>query len=78
MITKNYNFVRDNLKEMIDKVNEHEEVIKVTTDTHNAVLMSENTYNAIQETLYLNENPYNAKRIAESIRNIEHRNNEID
>jgi len=78
MISKNYKFVRDNLKEMIDKVNEHDEVIKIKTNTHNAVLMSEKEYNAIKETLYLKQSSHNAKRLEESIQNLERKNNEVD
>lgn len=73
MISKNYKFVRDNLEEMIDKVNKYDEIIKIKTDTHNAILMSEKEYNAIKETLYLKQNPHNSERLEESIQNLENR-----
>src|SRR5699024_5951456 len=78
MIYKNYNFVRDNLKEKIDKVNKYDEIIKIKTDTHNAVLMSEKEYNATKETLYMKQSSHNAKRLEESIQNLERKHDEVD
>ncbi|MDG0819710.1 type II toxin-antitoxin system prevent-host-death family antitoxin [Staphylococcus equorum] len=71
MIVKNYTFVRDNFRDMINKVNEDRDTITITTKDHNAVLMSEDDYDAIMETLYLQQNPANAKRLASSIENLE-------
>ena len=64
MAIKNYSFVRDNFREMIDKVNDDSDTITITTKDHNAVLMSENDYDAIMETLYLQQNPANAKHLS--------------
>lgn len=71
---KNYTFVRDNFRDMINKVNDDSDTITITTKDRNAVLMSEDDYDAIMETLYLQQNPANAKRLAESIENLERGN----
>lgn len=74
MTVKNYTFVRDNFRDMINKVNDDSDTITITTKDRNAVLMSEDDYDAIIETLYLQQNPSNAKRLAESIENLERGN----
>lgn len=74
MTVKNYTFVRDNFRDMINKVNDDSDTITITTKDRNAVLMSEDDYDAIMETLYLQQNPANAKRLAESIENLERGN----
>jgi len=71
---KNYTFVRDNFRDMINKVNDDSDIITITTKDRNAVLMSEDDYDAIMETLYLQQNPSNAKHLAESIENLERGN----
>ncbi|NWK84831.1 type II toxin-antitoxin system Phd/YefM family antitoxin [Staphylococcus sp. GSSP0090] len=71
MTVKHYTFVRDNLRAMINKVNEDSDIITITTKDHNAVLMSEKDYDAIMETLYLQQNLANSKRLARSIENLE-------
>lgn len=72
VIVKSYTFVRDNFRDMISKVNDDEDAIIITTKSRNAVLMSEENYNAIMETLYLQQNPNNAKRLLNSIENLEY------
>lgn len=53
--------------------------VTITTNEHNAVLISENNYNAIMETLYLQQSPANAKHLAKSIADLERGNTtEID
>ena len=74
MTVKNYTFVRDNFRDMINKVNDDGDTITITTKDRNAVLMSEDDYDAIMETLYLQQNPSNAKHLAESIENLERGN----
>lgn len=74
MTVKNYTFVRDNFRDMINKVNDDSDTITITTKDRNAVLMSEDDYDAIMETLYLQQNPANAKRLAKSIENLERGN----
>lgn len=71
MTVKNYTYVRDNFRKMINKVNEDSDTITITTKDHNAVLMSESDYDSIMETLYLLQNPNNARRLTRSIERLE-------
>ena len=66
MIVSDSNAVK-NLKFLIDYVNHDGETVKITTDEHNAVLMSEKEYRGIMETFYLQESSVNAQHIVQSI-----------
>lgn len=55
------------MRSLIDKVNENSEAVTITTNENNAVLMSEDDYNAIMETLYLQQNSANVAHLSESI-----------
>ncbi|MBC3185951.1 type II toxin-antitoxin system Phd/YefM family antitoxin [Corynebacterium sp. zg-331] len=48
---------RANLYRLIDKVNEHSDPLLITGQRHNAVLVGEEDWRAIQETLYLTSIP---------------------
>lgn len=74
MIVKSYSYVRKNFKDMINKVNDDSDTITITTKDRNAVIMSEDNYNEIMETLYLQQNPANSKHLSESIENLERGN----
>lgn len=74
MTVKSYSYVREHFKEIINKVNEDRDAITITTKDRNAVIMSEDSYNEIMETLYLQQNPANAKHLLESIENLERGN----
>ncbi|GGB05891.1 type II toxin-antitoxin system Phd/YefM family antitoxin [Macrococcus hajekii] len=74
MTVKSYSYVREHFKEVINKVNEDSDAITITTKDRNAVIMSEDSYNEIMETLYLQQNPANAKHLLESIENLERGN----
>ncbi|QQD84956.1 MULTISPECIES: type II toxin-antitoxin system Phd/YefM family antitoxin [Jeotgalicoccus] len=74
MTVKSYSYVRENFKDMINKVNDDSDAIIITTKDRNAVMMSEESYNEIMETLYLQQSPSNAKRLSESIENLERGN----
>lgn len=71
MSITNYSNARKNFKELIDKVNDDQEAITITTKNNNAVLISESEYKQYKETIYLLNNPANAKRLAESIDQLE-------
>ena len=58
---------RMNLCRLIDQVAETHEVIRISGKTTNAILVSEEKWNAIQETLYLYGNPETHKSIKESM-----------
>lgn len=71
MTVTNYSNARKNFKGLIDRVNDDQEAVTITTKTNNAVLISETEYNQYQETIYLLNNPANAKRLAESIEQLQ-------
>ena len=58
---------RMSLCRLIDRVAETHEIIRISRKTTNAILVSEEKWNAIQETLYLYENPETHKSIKESM-----------
>ncbi|MBL3398722.1 type II toxin-antitoxin system Phd/YefM family antitoxin [Staphylococcus pasteuri] len=79
MTVVSYSYARKNFRSLINKVNTDLDFVTITTNEHNAVLISENNYNAIMETLYLQQSPANAKHLAKSIADLERGNTtEID
>lgn len=76
MIVKSYSYIyiRTHLKDMINKVNDDNDIIKITSKGGNAVLMSEDNYNGIVETLYLQQEPANTKHLLESIESLKRSN----
>ncbi|MCM3108835.1 type II toxin-antitoxin system Phd/YefM family antitoxin, partial [Bacillus velezensis] len=74
-----YSNARRDFRSLIDKVNDDSDSVTITTNNHNAVLLSEDDYNSIMETLYLQQSPANAKHLAQSIEDIERGNTvEVD
>ncbi|MCO0861667.1 type II toxin-antitoxin system Phd/YefM family antitoxin [Staphylococcus pasteuri] len=74
-----YSYAIKNFRSLINKVNTDLDFVIITTNEHNAVLISENNYNAIMETMYLQQSPANAKHLAKSIADLERGNTtEID
>lgn len=67
MTVMNYSNARKNFKGLIDKVNDDQEAVTITTKERNAVLISEDEYNQYLETIYLLNNPSNSKHLSESI-----------
>lgn len=67
MSVTTYSNARKNFRSLIDKVNEDSEAVTITTNKNNAVLISEDDYNSIMETLYLQQNPANAAHLSKSI-----------
>ena len=58
---------RISLCRLIDQVAETHEIIRISGKTTNAILVSEEKWNAIQETLYLYADPEIPKSIKESM-----------
>ncbi len=66
-----YSNARKNFRSLIDKVNDDSDVIIVTTkDNKNAVLLAEDDYNSMVESLYLISQPANARHSEESIQQL--------
>lgn len=57
---------RANIFSLIDQVTEEHEEVMITTKRHNAVLVSEEDWRSIQETLYLSSIPGMAESIREA------------
>ncbi|ABN63983.1 type II toxin-antitoxin system Phd/YefM family antitoxin [Shewanella baltica] len=63
--------VRSNFKSICDTVvNDCEPVVIHRRGNENVVLFSESEFNSWKETLYLLSNPANAKRLLESIKQV--------
>lgn len=68
----NYSTARDNLAKMMDTVCENHEPLIVTRQGKSAVVMvSLEDYEAMEETAYLLRSPKNARRLMESIAQLE-------
>ena len=79
MTVMNYSNARKNFKSLIDKVNDDQEAVIITSKDSNAVLISEDQYNQYLETIYLLNNPKNASHLSESIYQLhEKKTTEID
>lgn len=63
----NYSILRNNLKEVLDKVSEDKETYIVNRGSSNAVIISLDEYNSWKETMYLMESEPNRKRLEEAI-----------
>ena len=74
MTVISYSNARKNFRKLIDKVNNDSDTVTITTNESNAVLMGEDDYNSIMETLYLQQSPANAKYLAKFIEEAERSN----
>ena len=63
----NYSILRNNLKEVLNKVSEDKETYIVNRGSSNAVIISLDEYNSWKETIYLMESEPNRKRLEEAI-----------
>jgi antitoxin YefM len=67
-----YTSARQNLAKTMDRVClDHEPIIITRSNDQSVVMMSLDDYNAMEETAYLLRNPKNAKRLLESIAQLE-------
>ncbi|WP_153349028.1 type II toxin-antitoxin system Phd/YefM family antitoxin [Nocardia aurantia] len=62
---------RANLYPLIEQVNDDAVAIHITSRKGNAVLISEDEYNSLHETLYLLRSPANAARLTQGIAQLE-------
>ena len=65
MATTNITELRKNLFSTIDSVIKYNEPVQVTTKSGNAILISEEDYNALLETVYLMSQPGLVSKIKE-------------
>ena len=66
MATTNVTELRKNLFSTVDSVIKFNEPVQVTTKNGNAILLSEEDYNALLETVYLMSQPGLVSKIKES------------
>lgn len=67
-----YTSARNNLAHTMQKVSDDQEAILITRKNNSAVvLMSIEEYESLAETAYLMQSPKNAKRLIESIEELE-------
>lgn len=72
MHTVSYTHVRNHLSETMDQVIEDHRPIKVTRGhDKRVVMMSEEDYDSMVETLYLFSNPRNAERLLSAMKEID-------
>jgi len=72
MTAISYTAARENLASTMDKVcNDHDPVIITRNRDQAVVMMSLEDYSSWEETVYLMRSPANARRLAESIQQIE-------
>lgn len=67
MINTNVTNFRKQLFELIDQTIKYNEPVNISTKNGNAVLMSEEEYNNLIETMYLNSIPVMREKLEESI-----------
>jgi antitoxin YefM len=67
-----YTAARQNLAKTMDRVcDDHEAIIITRNNQQSVVMLSLNDYKALEETAYLLRSPKNAKRLLESILELE-------
>ena len=67
-----YSQARNNLREIINQVcNDFDEFIITTKDKQSAVLISQEEYNSMKETIYLLSSKNNRDRLLEAVEQIE-------
>ena len=68
MILTSYTSLRKGLSNFMDKIARDREVLHISRKGHDSmVMLSEEDYNSMQETLYLLSSSNNAARLSESI-----------
>ncbi|MCC9621903.1 type II toxin-antitoxin system prevent-host-death family antitoxin [Thalassospira sp. MA62] len=74
MSTITYSDARKNFKKVLDQVHENSEAIVISRkNSENAVIMSEQEYESLMETIYLLRSPKNAERLLDSIKQVENK-----
>lgn len=67
-----YSDARKNFKQILDQVHDDKEAVIISRkNNENAVLLSEEEYNRLMETIYLRRSPQNSVRLLESIEQLE-------
>lgn len=67
MTNTNITNLRKNLFEYVNQAVEYHDIINVNTKNGNAIIMSEEEYNGLMETLFLSSNPRVKQEIVEGM-----------
>lgn len=67
MFAVNYSMFREHMEECIDRVSDGFETMIITRKNSNMVVMSEDSYNSLMETVYLLENKENHTHLMKSL-----------
>lgn len=67
MIDINVTNFRKDIYSILENTIKFDETVNIKTKNGNAIIMSENDYNSLIETLYLSSNPYMKEKIIEGI-----------
>lgn len=79
MTVISYNEARSNLKEILNQVHDNQETITIVQDNgKHAVIMPEQDYNRLMETMYLLQSPANTNRLHESIQQLGQQEKQLD
>jgi antitoxin YefM len=74
MHSVSYTSLRQNMSSIFNEVEQDRVAIQITRKNHkNLILLTEEDYSSINETLYLLSNPVNAAKIAEGIEQVKKR-----
>lgn len=72
MATVSFEKARKNLKQVLNQVQENSETMTIVRKNgRNAVIMPEQEYNQLMETMYLLQSPKNAERLLDSVRRLQ-------
>lgn len=72
MAAVSFEKARNNLKQVLNQVHENSETITIVRKNgRNAVIMPEQEYNQLMETMYLLQSPKNAERLLDSVRQLQ-------
>ncbi len=72
MFAVNYSTLRDNMRDCFDRVADGFETMIVTRKSANMVVMSEESYNSLMETVYLLGNKHNHEHLMRSVEQHKH------
>ncbi len=67
MINTNVKNFRKQLFKLLDQTVKYDEPVNISTKNGNAVLISEDEYNSLMETLYLTSSPQMEKKLTDGI-----------
>lgn len=72
MVAISFEKARNNLKQVLNQVHENNETMTIVRKNgRNAVIMSEQEYNQLMETMYVLQSPINAERLLQSVHQLQ-------